>query len=106
MRAVLLMLALAPVLAACGGPVPVEQAEERCLNDLRFGGDSGTRVAVGMGGGGRHLGGFGSISWDVGRDPLAGARSPDTAFDDCVRNRSGQSPTRPLSEQPGWWGRG
>lgn len=96
-------LALLALVACAPAPVPVAQAEQSCLNDLRHDADPRTRVAVGIGGGGGHLGGFGSVSWDVNSDRLTG-RSPEQAFDHCVRRRSGQSPLRPLTEQPGWLG--
>lgn len=90
-------------LAGCAAPVPVEQAEQICLSEIRYDPGPRTRVAVGVGGGGGHLGGFGRVSWDVDADRLMG-RSPAEAFDHCVRQRSGQSPTRPLTKQPGWLG--
>lgn len=84
-------------LAACA-PVPVERAERACLASARDATGPRTQVGIGVGSGG-YRGGF--ISVDLSSDYIMG-RDPSAVFDACVRRRSGQMPTRPLYEQPGW----
>lgn len=90
--------------AACG-PVPVRQAELTCLRDAELAVRPRTNVAVGLGTGigGGSTRGFGSVSVDLSGDYLMG-RDPSQVYDRCVRQRSGQPPSRPLAEQPGWVG--
>lgn len=98
-----LAILLAPALlglAACG-PVPVAQAERTCLEAARDARGPRGEIGVGAGSGG-FRGGYVSIG--VSSDYLSG-RDPSEVFDNCVRRRSGQMPTRPLYDQPGWRGR-
>jgi hypothetical protein len=95
-RAVPLFLAL----AACG-PVPLDQAERQCVERARLAQQPRGEVAVGVGSGGRRSGAF---SIEVTSDFLAG-NDPEAVYNSCVRQKAGQSPSRPLSAQPGWTGR-
>ncbi len=92
-RAVPLLLLL---LAACG-PVPVQQAERMCIDEARAA--RGPTGEIGMGvttdGPRARVKVAVSSDWLLGRDPAA-------IFDRCVVQRSGQMPSRPLHEQPGW----
>lgn len=90
-------------LAACG-PVPVEQAERACLRDAELAQRPRGSVTMGVGAGsGGWSGGFGRVELDVSSDYIMG-RDPSAVFNRCVVNRSGQMPTRPLVDQPGWRG--
>ncbi|MDM7255616.1 MAG: hypothetical protein P3W90_002835 [Paracoccus sp. (in: a-proteobacteria)] len=92
----LLLLAL----ASCG-PVPVAQAERSCLADAQAALGPKSEVAIGMVGGRGGVSPYGKVSLEVSSDYLAG-RDPAEAYDRCVMRRSGQMPTRPLYDQPGW----
>ncbi|QFG36978.1 hypothetical protein BDE18_1939 [Paracoccus pantotrophus] len=95
---------LAPVLlglAACApAPVriPVAEAERVCMVQALDARSPRTQVGLGVGSGG-YRGGF--VSVDLSSDQILG-RDPSQVFDRCVLNRSGQMPTRPLYQQPGW----
>jgi len=96
--------ALAPALlglAACApAPVriPVAEAEQVCMVRALDARAPRTRIGLGYGSGG-YRGGF--VSVDLSSDQILG-RDPAEIFDRCVLDRSGQRPTRPLYEQPGW----
>lgn len=98
---VLAVLALSG-LAGCG-PVPVAQAERICLDDARLATGPRTHVAVGIGSNGRSVRPFGGVAVELSGDYVMG-RDPTETFDRCIMRRSGQMPTRPLAEQPGWGG--
>lgn len=104
MRAAALILAL-PLLAGLSGcgPVSVQQAEASCMRDAELAARPRGSVAMGVAGGGgsRHAGG--RVELELSSDYLMG-RDPSAVFDRCVQNRSGQLPTRSLSQQPGWRG--
>jgi hypothetical protein len=86
------------LLAACA-PIPVERAEQMCLNDARLAtGPRGT-LGVGVSTDGPRA----TLDVTVSSDYLAG-RDPAQVFAACVRRRSGQPPTRPLYDQPAWRG--
>ena len=55
-------------------------------------------VGIGVGSHG-YRGGYVNIG--VSSDYIMG-RDPSQVFSNCVQRRSGQMPTRPLYEQPGW----
>ncbi|MDQ7776521.1 hypothetical protein [Paracoccus aminovorans] len=93
----LLVPALLLGLAACA-PIPVEQAERACLADARDATGPRTEMGIGVGSHGVR-GGFVQIG--VSSDYIMG-RDPSQVFQECVQRRSGQVPTRPLYEQPGW----
>lgn len=102
-RRVAFLAVLTPVLlglAACS-PVPVAQAERICLDDARAARSPQGEVGFGVGSGG-FRGGYLSIG--VSSDYIAG-RDPSDVYNNCVMRRSGQMPTRPLYEQPGWRGK-
>lgn len=96
------LLAVTGFLTACG-PVPVDQAERSCLRDAHAAQGPRTQVGVGVGVGGGEPRGYGGISFDVSGDYLVG-RDPADAFARCVQRRSGQQPSVPLADQPGWQG--
>ena len=91
-------------LAACAPAlVPVDQAERSCAADLRAPAlRSDPRVSMGVA-----VGSSGRVRPHAG---LSVSMTPDravpidksAAFEQCVIRRSGQGPTRPLSEQPGF----
>lgn len=90
------------MLAACG-PVPVDQAERSCLRDARMARAPQTEVELGVGVGGGKPRSYGSVSFEVSGDYLMG-RDPADVFAACVRRQSGQQPSVPLYDQPGWQG--
>lgn len=98
------VLLLGSGIAACG-PVPVAQAERICLEDARAATAPRTEVAVGIGSDGHSVRPMGGISFEVSSDYIAG-RDPADVFTNCVVRRSGQMPTRPLYDQPGYRSRG
>lgn len=102
MRAALALagLGLSAVLAGCG-PVPVAQAERSCLDDARLAQGPRTEVSVGVVGGSGRVRPYTGLEVEVSGDYLAG-RDPAAVFASCVQRRSGQPPTAPLYEQPGW----
>lgn len=94
------LMALAPAmlgLAACA-PLPVDQAERICRDSARDALGPRTRAGFGVGSEGVR-GGF--IEVGISSDYVMG-RDPSQIFQECVQRRSGQMPTRPLYEQPGW----
>lgn len=86
----------APVLLLACGPVSVEQAERECLDRARLAQKPQVEVFLGVNNKGEVLKG-GSIG--VSTDFLAG-RDPSAVFNDCVKSRSGQFPTRSFTEFP------
>lgn len=95
-------IALLPLLflTACG-PVPVGRAEKQCLRDAELAAGPKGEIAIGAigGGGGTRLGG--RVELEISSDYIVG-RDPSEVFNRCVIRRSGQMPTRPLADQPGW----
>lgn len=89
-------------LGACG-PIPVDRAEQLCLQQAY--GSTGPHGRVSLGVAGNRHGVYPTTSLELGisSDWIAG-RDPSAVFDRCVLNRSGRMPTRPLSQQPGWGG--
>lgn len=98
-RAALLILVSLSPLAACG-PIPVDQAERMCVEQANQALRPRGRVGFGVGTGGRAVG---ALDVTISSDFLLG-RDPAQVFDSCVSARSGQFPTRPLDDQPGWVG--
>ncbi|MFZ5752131.1 MAG: hypothetical protein ACOY5U_13855 [Pseudomonadota bacterium] len=95
MRAAL--AALAAGLTACT-PLPVERAEALCRADAR-------RTVAPLRGTVRTGFADGALASRVELElgtPDAAGRDPAAEFDACVLRRSGQRPSRPLYEQPGW----
>lgn len=97
------LLLLGSGIAACA-PITVAQAERICLEDARAATGPQSRVGLGIGTDGDDVGVVAGVSMTISSDYIAG-RDPAVAFHDCVVRRSGQVPTRPLHEQPGYWGR-
>ncbi|MDO5369200.1 hypothetical protein [Paracoccus sp. (in: a-proteobacteria)] len=98
---VALVLLLASGIAACSSPVPVAQAERLCLENARAATAPRTEIGLGLGTDGHKVRTMGGISVSLSSDYIRG-RDPAVAFHDCVLRRSGQVPTRPLHEQPGY----
>ncbi len=99
MRGHVLVLGFLAPLVACG-PIPVDEAERVCVEDANLALRPRGSVAVGLGSGGRAVG---ALDVTVSTDFLTG-RDPYAVFNSCVKARSGQFPTRPLGDQPGWIG--
>lgn len=94
------LLVMAPALLglmACA-PIPVDRAERACLASARDA--SGPRTEMGVGVGSHGVRG-GYVQVGIGSDYIMG-RDPSAVFQDCVLRRSGQMPSRPLYDQPGW----
>lgn len=83
-------LALPLMLAACA-PLTVQQAEEICAERARQAQAPGGTLGLGAGSGGV----YGELELNVTSDYLMG-RDPLVVYDDCVRKKTGQPPTRPL----------
>lgn len=95
-------LCLLPLMAmAACGPVTVDQAERSCLRDAELAERPRGSAAVGIGTGSGGTRSYGAISLEMSGAFIRG-RDPADVFDQCVQRRSGQAPTRPLSQQPGW----
>ena len=92
-------LALMGLTACATAPVPVEQAEKMCLG-AAYDSSAGPKTEVGFGVGNHGFKG-GYVSVGMSADQLMG-RDPSEVFAQCVMKRSGQMPSRPLYEQPGW----
>ena len=97
-RAALLTAMLGGTLASCG-PMTVERAEESCFERARLA--AGPRGMVAVGGGTAGAGAKAKVSvssdWLQGNDPAA-------VYDNCVFQKSGQPPSRPLYTRPDWKG--
>lgn len=96
------MLALTGTVAACG-PVPVDQAERICMQDARAATGPRGQLAVGVGSDGHRITPMTRLEVSVSSDYVMGC-DPADVFTRCVMRRSGQPPTRPLYDQPGWRG--
>ena len=99
MRLAVLILAPAIALAACG-PIPVNRAEEQCLDRARLAAKPRGMISAGVNSNGDAMGG---LKLEVSSDYLMG-RDPSAIFDTCVYQKSGQPPTRPLYSFPEWRG--
>jgi hypothetical protein len=84
-------------LAACG-PMSLAEAERQCLDRARLAEKPRGQVSIGMSSTGKTAAG---LELEVSGDYLAG-RDPAQVFDSCVMNRTGQLPSRPLAQQPGY----
>jgi hypothetical protein len=85
------------ILAACG-PLSVAEAERQCLERARLAKAPTGEVTIGVGSGGKTSAG---IEVEVGSDFILG-RDPSAVFESCVMQKSGELPSRPLMQQPGW----
>ncbi len=97
MRVLLLLPFLA--LLACG-PVPVNRAEQQCLDRALLAAKPRGMITAGVNSSGDATGG---LRLQVSSDFLLG-RDPSAVFDTCVYQKSGQPPTRPLYSFPEWRG--
>ena len=93
------LLVLPLILAACG-PVSVQQAERDCFERARLAQQPRGVVKLGGTSTGKVAGG---LELNVSSDYLLG-KDPSAVFETCVMARSGQAPTRPLYDMPGWKG--
>ena len=93
------LLILPLILAACG-PVSVQQAERDCFERARLAQQPRGMVKLGGTSTGKVAGG---LELNVSSDYLLG-KDPSAVFETCVMARSGQAPTRPLYDMPGWKG--
>ena len=90
-------------LAACA-PLPLESAERVCLDDARAATGPEGKIAVGVGNSSRYGSGtYDGFEVSVSSDYIMG-RDPSEVYAACVQRRSGQPPSRPLYDQPGWSG--
>jgi hypothetical protein len=85
------------VLSACG-PVSLQQAERQCFERARLAQQPRGEVAVGINSDG-NVGG--SLELDISSDFIMG-RDPSAVFDQCVYEKSGLPPSRPLYSYPEW----
>ena len=90
-------LSLLILLAACG-PMTVAEAERQCLDRALLAKQPRGEISMGVRSDGKAAAGF-DIS--VSSDYLMG-RDPSAVFESCVMAKSGQLPSRPLVQQPGW----
>lgn len=88
-----LALSLLP-LAACG-PVPVDVAERQCAQRARESAAPFGTAAFGIGTDGRRIRPIARSEITLSTDFIVG-RDPQQVYQSCVRQRSGQPPTRPL----------
>jgi hypothetical protein len=91
-----LLLMLTALSAAACGPVPVYQAEKECLEQARLAQRPQGEVFLGVNSDGKVIA-EGSVA--LSSDFIAG-RDPSEVFKRCVYTRSGQFPTRSLSDMP------
>ncbi|MDM7932935.1 hypothetical protein [Tabrizicola sp.] len=96
-RALLVIVLPFALLQACG-PISVAEAERQCLERARLAKQPRGEVSVGLNSAGKVAGG---LELNVSSDYILG-RDPSAVFDSCVMGRSGELPSRPLSQQPGW----
>lgn len=89
------MFAPLALLIGCG-PIPVQQAERACLERARLAQKPEASIFLGVNNRGDVLKG---ASFGVSTDYLAG-RDPSAVFNECVKSRSGQFPTRSFTEFP------
>lgn len=87
------------LLAACG-PIPVAEAERQCFERARLAQQPRGEVSVGVNSNGKAAGG---LELAISSDYLMG-KDPSAVFDSCVMAKSGEPPSRPLYDYPGWKG--
>ncbi|WP_241250586.1 hypothetical protein [Paragemmobacter kunshanensis] len=87
------------MLAACG-PIPVDRAEQQCLDRARLAAKPRGMVSVGATSSGDAKAG---LKLQISSDYIMG-RDPSAVFDACVYQKSGEPPTRPLYSFPEWRG--
>jgi hypothetical protein len=87
------------LLAACG-PISVQEAERQCYERARLAQQPRGEVAVGVDSNGSAGAG---LELTITSDYLMG-KDPATVFDSCVMSKTGEPPSRPLYQMPGWKG--
>lgn len=101
----LLRLATLPallMLTACG-PLPVGVAEQQCLQAAREArGPTGT-AGLGVVSRNGTVRPASKLDVTISSDWLRGA-DPNAVYETCVVSKSGQAPTRPLSQRSDWKG--
>ncbi len=95
----LVAVVLMGLMAACG-PITLAEAERQCFERARLAQQPRGEVSVGVGSGGRAVGGF---DVNVSSDFLLG-RDPSAVYETCVVSKSGEPPSRPLHARPDWKG--
>lgn len=85
------------MLVACG-PISLQEAERQCFERARLAQQPRGEVAVGVDSNGNAGAG---LELTVTSDYLMG-RDPAAVFDSCVQQKSGELPSRPLYQMPGW----
>lgn len=91
---------LLPLLLVACGPISLAEAERQCLERARLAQQPRGEVSVGMTSDGKMAGG---LEVEISGDFLAG-RDPSAVFETCVMQKTGEMPSRPLSQMPGWTG--
>jgi len=94
-------LVLAATLAACT-QIPVEQAETQCVQSALYGGGPQSAVTFGIGTG------YGGWGWGGGSGAGIAMTTtlpqqptdPATAYNACVRRKSGQPPVTAFAQRP------
>ncbi|MEO8529690.1 MAG: hypothetical protein ABI459_00560 [Deltaproteobacteria bacterium] len=90
MKPIFLLLIAAAGLAACG-PISPELAAQQCQDRARAATGPTGNVTIGISNRGPVLGGEIGITDDYLR-----GRDPQNVYDQCVRQKTGQGPIRPL----------
>lgn len=78
----------------------VAEAERQCYERARLAQQPRGEVSVGVGSGGRRAAG---VEVEISSDYLLG-RDPSAVFESCVMQKTGEPPSRPLYQMPGWRG--
>jgi hypothetical protein len=87
------------MLVACG-PISVQDAESQCFERVRLAQQPRGEMAIGMSSDGTM---DASLEVTATSDYLMG-KDPSAVFDSCVMAKSGEMPSRPLYQMPGWQG--
>jgi hypothetical protein len=85
------------LLSACG-PVSLQQAERQCFERARLAQQPRGEVGIGVNSDGDIES---SLELNISSDYIQG-RDPSAVFDQCVFEKSGLPPSRPLYSYPGW----
>lgn len=94
-----LWLALPLLLLAACGPISVADAERQCVERARDAAGPRGEVAMGVSNGKA----VSRVELSINSDFLTG-RDPSAVYDQCVFQKSGQPPRRPLSSRSDWRG--
>lgn len=85
------------LLVGCG-PMTLRQAESQCFERARLAQQPRGEVSIGANSDGKAIGG---LELEISSDYLLG-RDPSAVFESCVMSKTGQAPSRQLSDMPGW----